>query len=251
MTRLCGVLFDMDGTVLDSEKVWDAALEDLAHWLGGEVSQAARHRMVGNSLARAVAILQADLRIDADPESSSAFLLKRAEELFRSRLEWKPGALELLGAVRDAGVPAALVTSTHRRLVEIALDTIGRDFFAATVCGDEVTHNKPHAEPYVRAASLLGAAPQTCVAIEDSPTGVTSAESAGCAVLAIPSEVPIPEAPTRTVRASLVGITVSELAALLSGNPTAAATATGSPASADTWSGNGGGVPPNDGHRDL
>jgi HAD superfamily hydrolase (TIGR01509 family) len=251
VTGLGGVLFDMDGTVLDSEKVWDIALEDLAHWLGGEVSPAARNRMVGASLARAVAILHEDLRIDTDPESSSAFLLTRAEELFRSRLEWKPGALELLRAVRAAGVPAALVTSTHRRLAEIALDTIGREFFAATVCGDEVVHNKPHAEPYVRAASLLGSAPQTCVAIEDSPTGIASAEAAGCAVLAVPSEVPIPEAPTRTVRASLVGITVSELAALLPGNRAVAATGSGPPASEDSRSGNGGGVPPNDGHRDL
>jgi HAD superfamily hydrolase (TIGR01509 family) len=247
--RLSGVLFDMDGTVLDSEKIWDVALEDLAQWLGGEISQAARHRMVGASLARAVAILHEDLRIDADPESSSAFLLLRAEELFRTRLEWKPGARELLEAVRDAGIPAALVTSTHRRMVEIALDTIGRDFFVAIVCGDEVAHTKPHADPYVRAASLLGTVPQACVAIEDSPAGVASAESAGCAVLAIPS-VPIPAAPSRTVRASLVGVTVSELAALVSAHRAADTTGPASTAATDVRSGNGGGVPPNAGHRD-
>ena len=69
---LAAVLFDMDGTLLDSEKIWDVALDDLAAWLGGELSLTARHRMVGSSLGRSVAILHADLGIEADPESSGA-----------------------------------------------------------------------------------------------------------------------------------------------------------------------------------
>src|SRR5205809_4184896 len=201
----------MDGTLLDSEKVWDVALADLAAWLGGELSQRARVRMIGSSLARSVTILHADLGIDADPESSGAFLTERTAALFRTDLVWKPGARELLDAVHAAGLPAALVTSTHRHLTEIALDTIGRHFFAATVCGDEVRRPKPHADPYLRAAELLGVDPARCVAVEDSLLGVTAAEAAGCAVLAVPSEVPVEPAPTRTVRASLVGMTVAEL----------------------------------------
>jgi HAD superfamily hydrolase (TIGR01509 family) len=135
--------------------------------------------------------------------------------LFRTDLEWKPGARELLLAVQQAGIAAALVTSTHRRLTEIALDTIGRGFFAATVCGDEVSRPKPNPEPYLRAAELLKVEPRECVVVEDSPLGVRAAEAAGCAVLAVPSEVHVEVAPTTVVRPSLVGVTVADLAALV------------------------------------
>lgn len=214
--ELHAVLFDMDGTLLDSETLWDVALEDLASALGGDLSPRARRRMIGSSLARSIAIVHDDLGIDADPESSGAYLTQRTAELFRTALVWKPGAERLLRAVNDAGVPAALVTSTHRALTEIALDMLGRDRFAASVCGDEVAHPKPHPEPYLIAAGLVGATPSQCVAIEDSLLGVTAAEAAGCAVLAVPSEVPLEPAPTRTVRASLSGLTVDDLAALIS-----------------------------------
>lgn len=214
---LQGALFDMDGTLLDSEKIWDVALDDLAAWLGGDLSASARRRMVGSSMGRSVAILHADLGVEADPESSAAFLTERTADLFRTALVWKPGARELLDAVRTAALPAALVTSTHRYLTEIALDTIGRHYFRATVCGDEVRRPKPHPDPYLRAAELLAVQPQRCVAIEDSPLGIAAAEAAGCAVLAVPSEVEIEPAPTRTVRPSLVGVSVAELAALVQG----------------------------------
>jgi HAD superfamily hydrolase (TIGR01509 family) len=213
--KLQGVLFDMDGTLLDSEKLWDVALEDLATALGGDLSQRARQRMVGSSLARSIAIMHDDLGIDADPESSGAYLTERAAELFRTALVWKPGARQLLHAVHDAGVPAALVTSTNRPLTEIALDTLGRELFAASVCGDEVVRPKPHPEPYLTAAALIGASPEQCVAIEDSPLGIAAAEAAGCAVLAVPSEVAIEPAPTRSVRDSLAGLTVQHLAAMV------------------------------------
>jgi HAD superfamily hydrolase (TIGR01509 family) len=212
---LQAVLFDMDGTLLDSEKVWDVALDDLAAELGGELSVSARARMVGSSLGRSVAILHSDLGIEADAESSGAFLTERTAELFRTDLVWKPGAQELLHAVGAAGVPAALVTSTHRRLTEIALDTLGRSNFAATVCGDEVRRPKPHPDPYLRAAELLGVEPGRSVAIEDSPIGIASAEAAGCAVLAVPSELDIDPGSGRTVWPSLAGRTVADLADLV------------------------------------
>lgn len=215
-TALHGVLFDMDGTLLDSEKVWELALQDLAAELGGTLSPNARAQMVGASIGRSMAILHDDLGVDADPETSGAYLTDRMVERFRTDLEWKPGARELLNAVRSAGVATALVTATHRRLTDIALQFMGRELFDASVCGDEVGRSKPHAEPYLRAAGLISAQPQTCVAIEDSPTGLASAHAAGCAVLAVPSEIAVPPSRNWTIRMSLVGLDVEDLRALLS-----------------------------------
>jgi HAD superfamily hydrolase (TIGR01509 family) len=210
-----GVLFDMDGTLLDSEKVWDIALEDLAEHLGGTLSAPARQSMVGSSLWRSIQIVHADLGIEADAAASATYLTERTAALFATHLVWKPGAQELLENVRAAGLPAALVTSTHRRLTELALDFIGRGYFAATVCGDEIEHPKPAPDPYLLAAELLGVDATRCVAIEDSLLGLASAEAAGCAVLAVPSEVPIAPAPNRTLVTSLRDVDLQFLRSLV------------------------------------
>jgi beta-phosphoglucomutase-like phosphatase (HAD superfamily) len=118
--------------------------------------------------------------------------------------------------VRESGLPTALVTSTERELTELALDTIGREFFDVTVCGDEVDgRNKPEPEPYLKAARLLGVAAEDCVAVEDSPTGVAAAVAAGCTVLVVPCDVPVPGGERRVLRESLVGLDVEELGRLL------------------------------------
>jgi HAD superfamily hydrolase (TIGR01509 family) len=184
------VLFDMDGTLVDSEKVWDVGLRELARRYGGELSAAARTRMVGTSMAESMDILHNDITQPwRDPYTSVAWLERRVSELFAEGLIWRPGARELLAAVRAAGIPTALVTATRRHLVDVALGTIGGDNFDVVVCGDEVERTKPHPEPYLTAAGKLGVHPRRCVAIEDSPTGVASARAAGCVVVAVPSEV--------------------------------------------------------------
>lgn len=199
------VLFDMDGTLVDSEKLWDVALHELAARYGGSLSPAGRQAMVGSSMAASMEILHADLGQPwRDAVAGAAWLAERVEEMFLDGLQWRPGALALLGAVRAAGIPTALVTSTARQLVEVALHTLGRENFDVVVCGDEVSATKPDPAPYLTAARLLAVPINRCVAIEDSPTGVTSALTAGAGVLAVPGEVPIGAAHGVHVLQSLV-----------------------------------------------
>ena len=208
---LQAVLFDMDGTLVDSEKLWSVALDDLAANYGGELSQAARAAMVGTNMADSMRLFHDDLGLDGDMSESQSLLEDRVKELILLGLPWRVGAQELLHEVRAAGVPTALVTATHRHVVDVMLPTLGPEHFDVVVCGDEVAHAKPHPEPYLRAARLLGVSPERCVAIEDSPTGAAAAEAAGCAVLAVPSEVEVPPGERRTIRDSLSGVDLAYL----------------------------------------
>jgi HAD superfamily hydrolase (TIGR01509 family) len=210
------VLFDMDGTLVDSEKVWEIALHELAVRAGGTLSPAARHAMIGSSMANSMQIFRDDLDQPDRPEAPDVeWLTSRVFELFAAGLVWRPGAQALLHAVRFAGLPTALVTSTGRRLVEVALETLGRENFDVIVCGDEVAMPKPDPEPYRAAAKLLGVPIEDCVAIEDSPTGVSSALASGAAVLAVPSELELPPTDGVHLRTSLVGVDPDYLADLL------------------------------------
>src|SRR4051794_22536475 len=211
------VLFDMDGTLVDSEKVWDIALKELARRAGGELSQQARLAMIGSNMGRSMQLLRDDLGQPDRPEAPDvAWLTGRVFELFARGLVWRPGAYELLRAVRAAGLPTALVTSTGRELVEVALDTLGRENFDVVVCGDEVRMPKPDPEPYRTAAALLGVRIEDCVAIEDSPTGVASAVASGAAVLAVPAELELPETDGVHLLTTLEGVDPGYLAVLLS-----------------------------------
>ncbi|MEU5936634.1 HAD family phosphatase [Micromonospora sp. NPDC047187] len=210
------MLFDMDGTLVDSEKLWDVALQELAKEYGGELSVDARQSIIGTAMAESMRILHDDLgQPERDPAISAAWINARILELFRTGLRWRPGAFDLLRAVRAAGIPTALVTSSPRALVEIALDTLGRDNFDTVVAGDEVVAAKPHPEPYLTAARLLGVPIERCVAIEDSPTGVASALASGAGVLAVPAEVALPSTVGVRQVESLTGVDLTLLASLL------------------------------------
>ena len=210
------VLFDMDGTLVDSEKIWDIALRELAVRAGATLSDEARLAMVGGSMASSMRTFRADIGQPDRPEAPDVkWLTSRVFHLFREGLVWRPGAAELLRAVKAAGMPTALVTSTGRLLVEAALDTLGRENFDVVVCGDEVSLPKPDPEPYRTAAKLLGVAIEDCVAIEDSPTGVASAVASGAVVLAVPAELGLPPTDGVHLRLSLVGVDPAYLANLL------------------------------------
>ncbi|WP_415645187.1 HAD family hydrolase [Stackebrandtia soli] len=220
MTRgaLRAVLFDMDGTLLDSEKLWEVGLVDLCVHLGRTLTPQLRARMVGMDQMESMRLLHKALDLPADGVTASAdWLIDRMADLFASPPVWRPGAAELLASVRAAGYPTALVTATGRRLVDVVIGAMGADRFDVTIVGDEVANNKPDPEPYRTAATALGLLPGDCLAIEDSPTGVASALAAGCSVVAVPSEVAI-TVDGVTVVDSLVDIDVQALRALHSGS---------------------------------
>ncbi|MEU4315238.1 HAD family phosphatase [Nocardia sp. NPDC024068] len=214
MGRLAGVLWDMDGTLLDSEKLWDIGVHELARELGREMTQEIRHALIGASGVNALRIMFAELGVDPEPAAvreAGEFLERRVTELMTGPIPWRPGAAEALDMVRATGLPCALVTNTKRSLTELALETLGRQRFDVSVCGDEVPHGKPDPAVYLRAAQLIGVDPGDCVAIEDSATGVAAAAAAGCGVLVVPCEIPVAVHPARVHRDGLVGLTRAEL----------------------------------------
>jgi HAD superfamily hydrolase (TIGR01509 family) len=214
--KLEAVLFDMDGTLVDSEKVWQAALQDLAARHGARLSDRGRAALIGATTAESMSILFEDIgQPGADHDSGGHWLEARVMELFAGGLIWRPGARELLLAIRAAGIKTALVTATARHITEAMLDTLGRDNFDVTVTDDDVTHGKPHPEPYRFAARYLGVEPANCVAIEDSPTGITSALGAGCVVLAVPAEVDLSHLTAVTHSRSLVDVDLEMLRGLI------------------------------------
>jgi HAD superfamily hydrolase (TIGR01509 family) len=208
------VLFDMDGTLVDSEKLWDISMHALYERFGSHMSEEIRESTVGGSSEQVMHIVYADLGLDPEPSEMAAtadWLNAYTAELFDDGLLWCDGAQKLLDELSEASVPMALVTNTRRDLTERALNVIGRQYFAAVVCGDEVPHGKPEPDPYVRAAELLGLAPADCLAIEDSITGTTSAELAGCPVLVVPNDLEVPQGPRRYHVASLATLDISYL----------------------------------------
>jgi HAD superfamily hydrolase (TIGR01509 family) len=210
------VLFDMDGTLVDSEKDWQAALEDLAAHLGGTLSPVARRSMVGTTTEEAIGILLKSMDQPwRDPVEVGDWLEERVKQRFVAGLAWRPGARELLAACRAADIPTALVTATAGHLVEVMLGTIGRHNFDVIVTDDDVEFGKPDPQPYATAAAALGVAAHDCVAIEDSPTGIASALAAGCVVVACPAEVDLSAITGVTHVRSLTEVSVPMLESLV------------------------------------
>jgi HAD superfamily hydrolase (TIGR01509 family) len=208
------VLWDMDGTLVDTEPSWIAAEYALVAAHGGTWSDQHAHALVGNPLLVSAEYIRRYGGVTLPAETIVEQLIDRVVADVERRVAWRPGARELLEALRAAGVPCALVTMSWARLADAVVSTLPEGTFAAVVTGDQVRHGKPHPEPYLEAARRLGVDIDDCVAIEDSQTGAASAQAAGAAVVAVPHVVPVPPAPGRVVVASLAGLTPAGLAAL-------------------------------------
>lgn len=212
-TSLAAVLWDLDGTLVDTEPLWLAAEHELAASSGKVWTEEDGLKLVGSDLLDAGRFLKAHLELEMTAEEVVTYMVtKVAGRLHSEPITWRPGARELIESLHGEGIPLALVTMSYR---EIAGPIAEKLPFGAVVTGDSVTHGKPHPEPYLTAAAMLGVDAADCVAIEDSGTGANSANAAGCQVLVVPNMVNVAAAPRRTQCKTLVGVTPADLRELV------------------------------------
>jgi len=209
------VLWDMDGTLVDTEPYWIATEYAMADKYGGTWSQEQALSLVGNDLLSSGRVLKEAWGLPQSPAEVVEELLDGVVARVEESVPWQPGAPELLASLRDAGVPCALVTMSYERFVAPILRHLPAETFRVIVTGDQVERGKPHPEPYLTAAASLGLDPQDCVAIEDSNTGAKSAEAAGCAVLVVENHVPVLDGPRRVFRPTLQGLGPADVATVL------------------------------------
>ncbi|MFI8305721.1 HAD family hydrolase [Streptomyces sp. NPDC085927] len=214
-STLQAVFLDMDGTLVDTEGFWwDVEVEVFAS-LGHTLDDSWRHVVVGGPMTRSAGFL-----IEATgagiPLAELAVLLNDGfEARIADALPLMPGAARLLAELSENGIPTALVSASHRRIIDRVLTSLGPQHFALSVAGDEVPRTKPHPDPYLAAAAGLGVDPLRCAVVEDTATGVASAEAAGCHVVAVPSVAPIEAAARRTVVPSLEAVDLTFLHGLM------------------------------------
>jgi HAD superfamily hydrolase (TIGR01509 family) len=208
MGDFAAVLWDLDGTLIDSEPLWMAGEHELAKTHDSAWTQEDGLALVGNSLLESGHYIKKRLGSDLAPEEIVDFLVVRLADALALEIPWRPGAVEIVTALAAEDVPQALVTMSYAAIAKPVADALP---FGAVVTGDQVTHGKPHPEPYLRAADLLGVDASDCLAVEDSGTGATSANAAGCHVLVVPHFVNVPDAPRRAVRATLEGMGPDDL----------------------------------------
>ncbi|MDX3309442.1 HAD family hydrolase [Streptomyces sp. NPDC054884] len=214
-SALQAVLLDMDGTLVDTEGFWwDVEVEVFAA-LGHTLDDSWRHVVVGGPMSRSTGFLIEATGADVTVGELTGLLNQGFEDRITRALPLMPGAARLLAELTEHEVPTALVSASHRRIIDRVIASLGVEHFRLSVAGDEVAHTKPHPDPYLLAAAGLGVDPTRCAVVEDTATGVASAEAAGCHVVAVPSVAPIAPAVRRTVVSSLEQVDLPFLRGLM------------------------------------
>jgi len=209
------VLWDMDGTLIDTEPYWMAAETELVEAHGGVWTRQDGLAMVGSAMSVAAVALRGR-GVDLPDDEIADFLNTRVAAGVAAGIPWQEGAQEILAALHGAGVPMALVTSSFRTLAEPFAAAVG--LFDVVVTGDEVTHPKPDPEPYLVAAQRLGVDIAECVAVEDSHSGIASAVASGARVVAVEVMQALTTRPGLSRVASLADLTLADLARIGGGD---------------------------------
>ncbi len=217
--QLQAVLWDMDGTIVDTEPYWFEAEYAVVADHGDSWSDDHARAVVGFDLLDSGRYMIEHGGVRLTPHEIVELLLDSVVKNLKREVPWRPGARELLADVRNANIPTALVTMSWRRFASEVVDALPAGAFDVSVVGDDVERGKPHPDPYLLAAERLGVDIARCLAIEDSPTGVTSALAAGATVLAVPHHVDVPmrhDVNGRMIRReTLAGITAADLQSFL------------------------------------
>ncbi|MEY4617856.1 MAG: hypothetical protein RL101_42 [Actinomycetota bacterium] len=211
MTKPAAVLWDMDGTIVDSEHYWLSSEQELAASAGKIWTEQDGLNMIGMSLYDSSRLIKQKLDLELETDEIIDRLTNSVISKLDQSLPWRPGAKELLMAVRDAGIPTALVTMSMRRNADAVVARMGFDAFDEIIAGDQVEHGKPHPEPYLKAAEKLGVKIEHCIAFEDSISGLHSAEASGAIAIGVPNLVQIPSRAGRILWPTLSGVTVADL----------------------------------------
>jgi HAD superfamily hydrolase (TIGR01509 family) len=214
--RPAAVLWDFDGTLVDTEPLWLELERAVLEGLGGTWTPTLADELVGTTMGATAAIL---LRHAGRPGATAAETAEVADRLEHSMLRllgegqvpWQPGAERLLAQLGAAGIPSALVSSSPAAILDAAVRGLPPDVFAAVVAGDQGHEPKPDPAPYLHACARLGVAPAECVVVEDSPTGAAAGAAAGAWVLAVAGVVPVPPGRRRTVVDSLADVDLALL----------------------------------------
>ncbi|MBD2760339.1 HAD family hydrolase [Yimella sp. cx-573] len=211
------ILWDMDGTLVDTEPYWMNAEHELVGRFGGMWTDELAHQLVGNPLLVSGQIIRDNSPVTLTPEEIVQELLTSVIAQMREHVPWRPGANELLKDAVAQGIPNALVTMSYDSFARVLVEGLPAGTFSAVITGDAVTHGKPHPEPYLKAAEALGVEITECLAVEDSPPGVRSAVASGAATIAVPHVVAVPADSGAVHVDSLAGQTVVSLWGLARG----------------------------------
>lgn len=215
---ISGVLFDMDGLLVDTEPLWLVAERATMRELGASWTHEDQLAILGGPLEQAARYMVATSGTSLDARAVGEMLIAHMLDLLATaEIPLQPGALALLVDVADRGLPRALVSASLRPLVDRVLGALAREGvppFPVTVAGDEVDRTKPAPTPYLRAAQLLGIDITRAVVLEDSPNGVQAGWASGATVVAVPHVVRIPPRERVHVLDTLVGLDVPGLEAL-------------------------------------
>ena len=223
--QLQAVLWDMDGTLVDTEPYWFNAEIELLDAYGVTWTVAQSEALIGNALPLSATVLQqAGVALGAR-EIIDRLIYSVAQQV-RQRVPWRPGARELLHELRAAAVPCGLVTMSEPELANEVLEHLPENTFTVQVTGSSVARGKPEPDAYLLAASRLAAQhAKPCVpsiagmiAIEDSLTGVTSSLAAGIKTIGVPNILPLSPQPGLTIWSTLAGKSVQDLEDLLATN---------------------------------
>jgi HAD superfamily hydrolase (TIGR01509 family) len=213
VTEYAAVLWDLDGTIVDTEPLWMAAEHALAAEHGKIWTEEDGLALVGNSLIASGHYIRDKLEIEMSAEDVVDYLVNQMASALSEHIDWRPGARDLIEALDAEGVPQALVTMSYTSIAEPVAASLP---FKAVVTGDIVSRPKPYPDPYLLAAELLGVSANDCLAIEDSGTGAAAASAAGCDVLVVPHFVNVPEAEGRVQIPTLEGLKPEDLDAFFS-----------------------------------